>query len=96
MLNNILTVELAAMCDDRHGYPRPVRVKVSQATTRRNTGWEEHAMSPSQAHLNGEPRVEDLLNDPIMAILLRYDGLEQEDVRQAMERAAAALKRRAA
>ena len=53
-------------------------------------------MSPSQAHLNGEPRVEDLLNDPIMAILLRYDGLEQEDVRQAMERAAAALKRRAA
>ena len=52
-------------------------------------------MSPSQAHLNGEPRVEDLLNDPIMAILLRYDGLEQEDVRQAMESAAAALKRRA-
>lgn len=50
-------------------------------------------MNPSQAHLDGEPRIEELLSDPIVAILLRRDGLELDDVRRAMAHAAAALKR---
>jgi hypothetical protein len=41
--------------------------------------------------IEGEPRVEDLLSDPISDLLLRHDGLTREDVWRAVESARRAL-----
>lgn len=34
--------------------------------------------------LHGEPSVEELLRDPIARILMRYDGITEDDVREAI------------
>ena len=41
-----------------------------------------------------EPTLQDLLNDPILGLLLAYDGLSREDLGRAIERGRQALARR--
>jgi hypothetical protein len=45
---------------------------------------------------NGEPAIEELVEDPIAHFLRRRDGIEKEDVWEAVEQARAALRRRKA
>ncbi len=37
--------------------------------------------------LNGEPTVDELLSDPIAQLIMRYDGIDENDVRDVMEKA---------
>lgn len=48
---------------------------------------DEHRVPP----LYGEPSVEELLDDPILALLLAYDGLSVDRVRAAVADAQAKL-----
>jgi hypothetical protein len=45
---------------------------------------ESSAMAPFE-HAGDEPRLDDILADPVTHLLMRYDGLSTEDVMQAVE-----------
>lgn len=44
-----------------------------------------------QANLHGEVSIEELLSDPIVHLLMRYDRINIEDVRAAVRNAASRL-----
>ncbi len=42
--------------------------------------------------LNGEPTVDELLSDPIAQLIMLYDGIDENDVRDVMEKAGQRLR----
>lgn len=51
-------------------------------------------MQGSERWLSGEPTLDDMLADPIVRILMAYDGLSEDSVRRVFEDAAKRLRAR--
>lgn len=42
------------------------------------------SIGPASAWIYGEPGIDDLLNDPLVGLVLRRDGLNRQDLRTAV------------
>ncbi len=51
-------------------------------------------MQGSERWLSGEPALDDMLEDPIVRMLMEHDGLSEDSVRRVFEEAAKRLRAR--